>query len=168
MDIRRRASVAATQRAQRLAMAADLHDFVAHHVTGILMQARMAQMIGTTDPDQQAKLMDGVVHGATETLASMRRTVGFLRDSFDETAAGKAAADRRVGTLACLPELVEGSGGPVGPRAMLHRDPSVPDDLPYDVQVCALVEGRQLTLPAAVPCSLADATGRSCAVIHGA
>ncbi|MGW7170767.1 sensor histidine kinase [Streptomyces sp. NPDC054884] len=134
---RRRAAVAATQRAERLAMAADLHDFVAHHVTGILMQARMAQMIGTTDPDQLAKLLDGVVSGATETLASMRRTVGFLRDSLEETAAGKAAADRRVGTLASLPELVEGSGGPVGPQAVLHRDPSVPDDLPYDVQVAA-------------------------------
>ncbi|MFF5982985.1 sensor histidine kinase [Streptomyces olindensis] len=137
LGARRRAAVAATRRAERLAMAADLHDFVAHHVTGILMQARMAQMIGTTDPDQLAKLLDGVVNGATETLASMRRSVGFLRDSLEETAAGKAAADRRVGTLASLPELVEGSGGPVGPQAVLHRDPSVPDDLPYDVQVAA-------------------------------
>jgi signal transduction histidine kinase len=137
VDNRRRAAVAATQRAERLAMAADLHDFVAHHVTGILMQARMAQMIRTADPDQLDQLLDGVVHGATEALASMRRTVGFLRDSLDQTAAGQAAADRRVGSLASLPELVEGFGGPVGPKAALHRDPSVPDDLPYDVQVAA-------------------------------
>ncbi len=134
---RRRAAVTATQRAERLAMAADLHDFVAHHVTGILMQARMAQMVRTTDPEQLERLLEGVVYGATEALASMRRTVGFLRDSLEETAEGKAAADRRVGTLASLPELVEGFGGPIGPQAVLHRDESVPDDLSYDVQVAA-------------------------------
>ncbi|MEU0108174.1 histidine kinase [Streptomyces sp. NPDC006251] len=134
---RRRAAVAATQRAERLAMAADLHDFVAHHVTGILMQARMAQMVRTTDPEQLETLLEGVVHGAAETLASMRRTVGFLRDSLEETAEGKAAADRRIGTLASLPELVQGFGGPIGPQAVLHRDESVPDDLPYDIQVAA-------------------------------
>ncbi|GKQ39045.1 sensor histidine kinase [Streptomyces sp. A012304] len=134
---RRRAAVAATQRAERLAMAADLHDFVAHHVTGILMQARMAQMLRTADPEQLERLLEGVVHGATEALASMRRTVGFLRDSLEETAEGKAANDRRVGTVASLPELVEGFGGPIGPQAVFHRDESVPDDLPYDVQVAA-------------------------------
>jgi signal transduction histidine kinase len=67
-------------------MAADPHDFVAHHVTGILMQVRTAQMVLTTDPDQLARLLDGAEHGATEALASMRRTVGILRDSLDETA----------------------------------------------------------------------------------
>lgn len=137
LGTRRKAAVAATQRAERLAMAADLHDFVAHHVTGILMQARMAQMVRTSDPAQLEMLLEGVVHGATEALASMRRTVGFLRDSLEETAEGKAVADRRVGTLASLPELVEEFGGPIGPQAVLHRDESVPDDLPYDVQAAA-------------------------------
>jgi signal transduction histidine kinase len=37
LDYRRTAAVSENRREQRLAIAADLHDFVAHHVTGILI-----------------------------------------------------------------------------------------------------------------------------------
>ncbi|GGW45331.1 ATP-binding protein [Streptomyces caelestis] len=41
------------------------------------------------------------------------------------------------GDLAALPELVEGFRGPVGPKTALRHDPSVPDDLPHEVQAAA-------------------------------
>ncbi|WTW22595.1 sensor histidine kinase [Streptomyces sp. NBC_00019] len=133
LDHRRRVAVTETQRAERLAMAADLHDFVAHHVTGILVQSQVAQLLATTDPERLAKILKDVEHSATEALASMRRTVGLMRETPEA-----ARADRNpAGDLAALPELVEGFVGPVGPRAALRRDSSVPDDLPHEVQAAA-------------------------------
>jgi signal transduction histidine kinase len=114
-------------------MAADLHDFVAHHVTGILVQTQVAQLLATSDPERLAKILKDVEHSATEALASMRRTVGLMREVPQSGDAGRNPA----GDLAALPELVEGFCGPVGPRAALHRDPSVPGGLPREVQAAA-------------------------------
>ncbi|WP_246204770.1 sensor histidine kinase [Streptomyces tailanensis] len=136
LDHRRRVAVTETQRTERLAMAADLHDFVAHHVTGILVQTQLAQLITTTEPERLAGILKDVERSAVEALASMRRTVGLLREVPEPGEAG--SDDRRPGgDLAALPELVEGFGGPVGPPAELVRDPSVPDDLPHEVQAAA-------------------------------
>nr|WP_206327797.1 sensor histidine kinase [Streptomyces sp. S3(2020)] len=133
LDHRRRVAVTETQRAERLAMAADLHDFVAHHVTGILVQSQVAQLLATTDPERLAKILKDVEHSATEALASMRRTVGLMRETPE---AGRTDRDA-TGDLAALTELVEGFVGPVGPKAALRRDSSVPDDLPHEVQAAA-------------------------------
>ncbi|WP_286258021.1 sensor histidine kinase [Streptomyces graminofaciens] len=136
LDHRRRATVTETQRAERLAMAADLHDFVAHHVTGILVQTQLAQLLATTEPERLGGILKDVERSAVEALASMRRTVGLLREVPEPGEAG--SGDRRPGgDLAALPELVEGFGGPVGPPVELGRDASVPEDLPHEVQAAA-------------------------------
>ncbi len=136
LDHRRRVAVTETQRTERLAMAADLHDFVAHHVTGILVQTQLAQLLATTEPERLGGILKDVERSAVEALASMRRTVGLLREVPESAEAG--SDDRRPGgDLAALPALVAGFGGPVGPRAELRRDPSVPDDLPHEVQAAA-------------------------------
>ncbi|MDX3451732.1 histidine kinase [Streptomyces sp. ME02-8801-2C] len=130
-DYRRAMAVVETRRAERLAIAADLHDFVAHHVTGILVQTQMARMMATTEPEKLDTVLEGIEHAATEALASMRRTVGVLR------ATGPDAADRRpVGDLAGIAELVDGFASPVQ-HVTLDRDPAVPDDLPHEVQAAA-------------------------------
>lgn len=136
LDHRRRLAVTETQRAERLAMAADLHDFVAHHVTGILVQTQLAQLIATTEPERLGGILKDVERAAVEALASMRRTVGLLREVPESAEAG--TDDRRPrGDLAALPELVEGFRGPVGPETALRRDPAVPDGLPHEVQAAA-------------------------------
>jgi signal transduction histidine kinase len=118
-------------------MAADLHDFVAHHVTGILVQTQVAQMLTTTEPERLDGILKDVERAAVEALDSMRRTVGLLRE-VPETAGVESSDVRPTGDLAALPELVEGfGGGPVGPKAMLLRDPSVPDRLPHEIQSAA-------------------------------
>jgi signal transduction histidine kinase len=133
LDHRRRVAVTEIQRAERLAMAADLHDFVAHHVTGILVQTQVAQLLAMNDPERLAKILKDVEHSATEALASMRRTVGLMREAPES-----GETDRNpAGDLAALPALVAGFCGPVGPKAALRRDPSVPDGLPHEVQAAA-------------------------------
>ncbi|WP_210569728.1 sensor histidine kinase [Streptomyces sp. GESEQ-4] len=132
LDYRRTVAVSDTRRSERLAIAADLHDFVAHHVTGILVQTQVARMMATTQPQDLDPVLAGIERAATEALASMRRTVGVLRDT------GAEAADRRpVGDLAGITELVEGFATP-GQQVALHRDPALsPDALPHEVQAAA-------------------------------
>ncbi|MFH9002469.1 sensor histidine kinase [Streptomyces afghaniensis] len=131
LDYRRTVAVSETRRAERVAIAADLHDFVAHHVTGILVQTQMARMMAARQPQDLDPVLAGIERAATEALASMRRTVGVLRDT------GPESADRRpVGDLAAVTDLVEGFASPVQ-RTVLHRDPAVSDDLPHEVQAAA-------------------------------
>ena len=130
LDYRRTVAVADTRREERLAIAADLHDFVAHHVTGILVQTRMARMMADTRPRELDPVPAGIERAATEALASMRRPVGVLRDGGQE-------ADRRpVGDLAGIAELTAGFASP-GQKVTLHRDPAASDDLPHEVQAAA-------------------------------
>ncbi|MGW7165622.1 sensor histidine kinase [Streptomyces sp. NPDC054884] len=133
LDYRRTVAVEDTRREERLAIAADLHDFVAHHVTGILVQTQVARMMTTVGPDRSEQLdpvLAGIERAATEALASMRRTVGVLRDTPE--------ADRRpVGDLAGITGLVENFGGRPGQRVALRRSPAVHDDLPHEVQAAA-------------------------------
>ncbi|MFF0089415.1 sensor histidine kinase [Streptomyces canus] len=128
-DYRRTVAVSETRRAERLAIAADLHDFVAHHVTGILVQTQVARMMADTGAEELDPVLAGIERAATEALASMRRTVGVLRDTDD-------AADRRpVGDLAGIAGLIEGFASPVQ-KATLHHETAVPD-LPHEVQAAA-------------------------------
>jgi signal transduction histidine kinase len=135
LDYRRTVAVTETRRAERLAIAADLHDFVAHHVTGILVQTQVARMMASAQSEQAEGLdpvLAGIERAATEALASMRRTVGVLRD------AGPDAADRRpVGDLADIAELVDGFASPIQ-KVTFRRDPALPDDLPHQVQAAAI------------------------------
>ncbi|MEU5569044.1 sensor histidine kinase [Streptomyces coeruleorubidus] len=131
LDYRRTVAVGETRRAERVAIAADLHDFVAHHVTGILVQTQMARMMAARQPQDLDPVLAGIERAATEALASMRRTVGVLRDT------GPEAADRRpVGDLAAVTDLVEGFATPAQ-KTVLQRDPAVSDDLPHEVQAAA-------------------------------
>ncbi|MGQ4390457.1 sensor histidine kinase [Streptomyces sp. SAS_270] len=131
MDYRRTVAVSETRRSERLAIAADLHDFVAHHVTGILVQTQVARMMATTQPQELDPVLAGIERAATEALASMRRTVGVLRDTGPE-----ASGHRPVGDLAGIAELIEGFATP-GQKAVLSRDPAVSPDLPHEVQAAA-------------------------------
>lgn len=134
LDFRRTVAVAETRRDERVAIAADLHDFVAHHVTGILVQTQVARMMETSRTSRSDDLdpvLASIERAATEALASMRRTVGVLRDT------GPDEADHRpVGDLAGISGLIEGFANPVQ-KVTLHRDPALPDDLPHEVQAAA-------------------------------
>ncbi|GKQ39405.1 sensor histidine kinase [Streptomyces sp. A012304] len=131
MDYRRTVAVSDSRRSERLAIAADLHDFVAHHVTGILVQTQVARMMATTQPQDLDPVLACIERAATEALASMRRTVGVLRET------GPDAADRRpVGDLAGITGLLDGFAAP-GQRVTLHSDPGLSPDLPHEVQAAA-------------------------------
>ncbi|WP_433463299.1 sensor histidine kinase [Spirillospora sp. CA-128828] len=128
LDARRARSLAAARRDERLELARDLHDFVAHHVTGIVVQAQAARFAAQSGAGQTQEQLDqmfgGIEKAGTEALTSMRRMVGLLRDAQNVNAPdGDAVADggsttRPVGDLAQLTELVEGFTHPPAALAL--------------------------------------------------
>jgi signal transduction histidine kinase len=95
-----RAEWAAEQRAQearratlaeRLRIARELHDIVAHHVSVIVIQAQGAQRMVDRDPDRSRQAMADVERTARTALEEMRRLLGLLRPA--EAADGAGGAD---------------------------------------------------------------------------
>ncbi len=68
---------------ERERLARDLHDTVAHHVSGILLQARALNVQARTDPSAAAEAIDGVEAAASKTLEDMRAMVAVLREEGD-------------------------------------------------------------------------------------
>jgi signal transduction histidine kinase len=76
-----RRSEAARQAAndERVRIARDLHDVVAHHVSVIAVQAEAAQEVLASQPDRAAEAMASVADTARTALAELRRLLGVLR-----------------------------------------------------------------------------------------
>ncbi|MBE1530616.1 sensor histidine kinase [Actinomadura algeriensis] len=126
LDVRRVRAVAEARRSQRLALARDLHDFVAHEVTGIVLEAQAAQLrdLGT---DESRGVQRRIEEAALRALDSMDETLRALRDP-DDGPSGDLPPTRLYG-LGDLPELVERFAGGGAPGAELAMDPALPGRL---------------------------------------
>ncbi|MER7023792.1 MULTISPECIES: sensor histidine kinase [Streptomyces] len=67
-------------REERNALARDLHDVVAHQVTGIVVQAQALQHIAARDPELLRTALADIEHAGANALTAMRHLVGALRD----------------------------------------------------------------------------------------
>jgi len=120
-----RAAAATQARAdERLAIARELHDVVAHHVTGMVVQAQAGQLVARTDPERAAATLASIERAGSEALTSMRRVVGTLRT--DNAALPIAPAS----TPGELDELAR-SSGELGLPVRLSVDAT--DRIPADV-----------------------------------
>jgi signal transduction histidine kinase len=86
---------------ERLRIARELHDSVAHHIGVIALQAGAARRVFDTQPDRARQALGAVETAGRETLAELRRMLGALRAA--ETA-GHPTADPAPG-LADLDRL---------------------------------------------------------------
>jgi signal transduction histidine kinase len=91
LDHREHTTVEAIRREERLELARELHDVVAHHVTGILVQAQAARFTAAQHPDAAGDALANIETAGSETLTALRRLVGLLRDPCDT--AGHAAPE---------------------------------------------------------------------------
>jgi signal transduction histidine kinase len=128
----RQRAVDAVRAEQRAEFARDLHDFIAHHVTGIVVQAQGAKFIAEQDPQRVLKALDQIEQAGAETMASMRRMVGVLRDPSSKPDAPLAPV-AGVHDLGPLLEQFTAAGGPAG---RLHLDGTV-DGIPVEVSTSA-------------------------------
>jgi signal transduction histidine kinase len=81
-DARHRRELERIRTEDRLQLARDLHDLVAHHVTGIVVRTRAAQALAANPaaPVQDpAEVYDQIEHAAAEALTATRGLVGVLR-----------------------------------------------------------------------------------------
>lgn len=105
---------------ERVALARELHDTVAHHVSAIAVQAQAGGVVAGTRPEKAAEVLAAIESEASRTLAEMRSMVRVLREDDD------VAFSPQPG-VADLPDLarddvtptvevsVSGSLGPLAP-----------------------------------------------------
>ncbi|WP_208758772.1 sensor histidine kinase [Microbispora triticiradicis] len=121
LDARRRAVAEAVRQAERLALARELHDVVAHHVTGIVVQAQAARLVARRSPEKAGDALGQIEAAGSDALAAMRRVVGLLRVAEGEAGgpdAGPGVAE--PGRLGDLVGRFEAGGRPV--RLRLPRE----------------------------------------------
>jgi signal transduction histidine kinase len=121
--------------AERLRIARELHDIVAHHVSVIVIQAQGAQRMVDRDPDRSRQAMADVERTARTALEEMRRLLGLLRapdtgDGADGTAdsAGERQPLQGLADIEALAAGMTAAGLPVTVRTTGEPRP-VPEDV---------------------------------------
>lgn len=127
------AAVTEAQTAERMALARELHDVVAHHVTGIVVQAQAAKMLADQDPSLAQQALDRIDRAGVEAMSAMRRLVGSMRSG--EAPDTAAATEQATTDLAAdLRKLIASANHSVPTELELD----VPADLPPEVARSAL------------------------------
>lgn len=80
LEARRERTAREVRHGERLALARDLHDLIAHHMTGIIVQANAALSIQAAAPDKIEPILRNIARSGAETLESTRRLVRVLRE----------------------------------------------------------------------------------------
>ncbi len=64
---------------EREQLARELHDTVAHHVSGIAIQAQAGRAVAVSDPERALEVLAVIEDAASRTLTELRTMVGVLR-----------------------------------------------------------------------------------------
>ena len=91
---------------ERVEIARELHDTVAHHVSAIAIQAQAGRALAATSPELSVQALAVIEQEASRTLAEMRSMVRVLRNQ------GPADLAPQAG-VADLERLAGAGGGPV-------------------------------------------------------
>lgn len=86
---------------ERVRMARDLHDVVAHHIALAATQARTTQYLMRHHPERAPEMMENLCDSTDEALRELRATVGLLRQRGDTDSPRDPAPG-----LAQLPDLL--------------------------------------------------------------
>ncbi|MFF5284640.1 sensor histidine kinase [Streptomyces sp. 62] len=135
---------------ERLRIAREMHDTVAHSIGIVALQAGAARRVIATQPEAARQALTEIETASRETLAGLRRLVGALRTADPETVAGPEPDPAAVGCpaapvelpglpempgLAALDRLVELTGN-AGVRVAVRRA-GAPCPLPPDIDLSA-------------------------------
>ncbi|MFE4454693.1 histidine kinase [Streptomyces sp. NPDC056796] len=115
---------------ERLRIARDLHDVVAHHIALVNVQAGVAAHVMDRRPDQAKEALAHVREASRSALNELRATVGLLRQSGDPEAPTEPAPGLAV--LDALVDTFRNAGLPV---EVARTDPDSP--LPAAVDLAA-------------------------------
>ena len=141
--------------AERLRIARELHDIVAHHLSIVVIQAQAAQRV--PEEERARRAMAEVERTGRTALEEMRRLLGLLRPGEDDPLAEDADYTPTLG-LADLPALadrIRGAGLPVTLSVATEPANGVPQDVGltvYRVAQEALTNVLRHAGPAASAC----------------
>jgi signal transduction histidine kinase len=121
--------------AERVRIARELHDIVAHHLSVVVIQAQGAQRVAEKDPARAKIAMADVERTGRTALSEMRHLLGLLRtgepgDRATPAAAGPDAAFGPPFGLADLENLAEAMRTAGLPVTVVRRGP--PREVPED------------------------------------
>jgi signal transduction histidine kinase len=98
---------------ERARIAGDLHDIIAHALSGMVVQASAARRLSDRDPDRAREAFAAVEGSGREALGELRRLLGVLRREDEELALAPAPSLAHVSALA---QRVGAAGLPVRVR----------------------------------------------------
>lgn len=98
------------RRAERTALARELHDIAGHHLSGIIVSAQAAGALIASDPERSRTMLRELEDEARATMADLRGTVGLLRPDEDPKDGGGRATIGIPG-LDDLPSLLDAAAG---------------------------------------------------------
>lgn len=104
LELERERTAAQAVALDRVRIARELHDVVAHHVSAMGVQAGAARAVLDRDPEAARAALSGVEDSARGALADLRNLLDTLRTPDAETAGDAAGASTL--RLTALPELV--------------------------------------------------------------
>jgi signal transduction histidine kinase len=121
-------AVTEAQTSERMALARELHDVVAHHVTGIVVLAQAAELTAEKNPKIAAEALGNIDNAGTEALAAMRRLVQSMRG---DAASGSSefSAQATTDLAADLRKLVNGGNNGVATTIELDLPPNLPQEV---------------------------------------
>lgn len=134
-SVQRVRDLRAVRTAERLELARELHDLVAHHVTGIVVEARAARFTKVS-AERAAEIFGRIETAGDEALGSMRRLVKILRENDDGEAPGGRGATSPVAGLADIRDLTERFSR-TGPPVVLYIEEGLDTRLPGHVAATA-------------------------------
>ncbi|MDU0312472.1 sensor histidine kinase [Phycicoccus sp. M110.8] len=113
---------------ERVALARELHDTVAHHVSAIAVQAQAGGVVAGLQPEKAAEVLAAIESEASRTLAEMRSMVQVLREDEDvDYAPQRGVADlpamARTDAMPTVEVSLDGALSPLAPTvdAALYR-----------------------------------------------
>src|SRR4051812_44711526 len=94
--------------AERVRIARELHDVVAHHVSVLGVQAGAARVVLDRDPDQTRTALTRIESGARSALDEMHRLLGVLRDP-QAVPASADGAEQPLPGVDAVPDVLDGA-----------------------------------------------------------
>lgn len=98
---------------ERIQIARELHDVIAHHVSVISVQSGLAGYVFASDPGTARRALDTIGASAREALAEMRRMLVVLREDGTSPAGDGTPEVAGLGRLEELLRRVGAAGVPV-------------------------------------------------------
>ncbi|MGJ9423705.1 sensor histidine kinase [Aeromicrobium sp. CF3.5] len=115
---------------ERVRIARDLHDVVAHHVSSIGVQAAGAGRVLDTRPDDARRALETIERSSRQAVSQMHELVGLLRSADETTGPGPDDREPQPGLGALHALATQGRGRPI----ITFTQVGAPFDVPSTVE----------------------------------